>query len=157
MVRGAGCSFCRGKLHAANYDRKPRGGPEELDPEFSLRRSFCCAVDGCRRRHTPPSFRFLGRRVYLAAVFILAAAMQQGPTPVRVQPIRDRIGQSANAVSLAHLVANRVFSRVRSGKRPKERSGYLSGLLICREPCWISSTVTTFRIASIRSFGSWPL
>ena len=98
-VRAAGCSFCRGRLHAANYDRKPRGGPNELDPEYSLRLSFCCAVDGCRRRHAPPSFRFLGRRVYLAAVFILAAAMQQGPTPVRVGSIRDLIGVSARTLS----------------------------------------------------------
>jgi len=33
----------------------------------SWRFSFCCARDGCRTRKTPPSFRFLGRKVYLAA------------------------------------------------------------------------------------------
>ena len=54
-----GCLFCRGKLHRADYDRKPRGGPE-----WDYRYSFCCAQEGCRRRRTPESVRFMGRRVY---------------------------------------------------------------------------------------------
>ena len=32
---------------------------------------------------TPPSVRFLGRKVYLGAVVILISAMRQGPTPRR--------------------------------------------------------------------------
>jgi hypothetical protein len=33
----------------------------ERDRRFSFCCSFCCAVDGCRSRATPPSLRFLGQ------------------------------------------------------------------------------------------------
>jgi hypothetical protein len=41
-------------------------------------------VDGCRKRTTPPSLRFLGRRVYLATMVTLISAMQLGTTPSRL-------------------------------------------------------------------------
>lgn len=69
-ARAEGCPTCGGPLHAANYWRRPRGGPFAREIRFS----FCCAVDGCRRRRTPPSWRFLGRKVYLGAVVVLSAA-----------------------------------------------------------------------------------
>jgi hypothetical protein len=49
--------------------------------------SFCCDRDGCRKRTTPPSVRFLGRKIYLGAVVVLVAAMRQGPTPRRVDEL----------------------------------------------------------------------
>src|SRR2546425_6920801 len=61
QARREGCG-CGGKLHSARYPRKPRGAPEELQEEYSRRRSFCCAEEGCRKRTTPASFRFLSRR-----------------------------------------------------------------------------------------------
>jgi hypothetical protein len=67
-ARAGGCA-CGGPLHAARYRRKPRGGPRgELSAEYSWRESFCCAREECRKPTTPPSVRFLGRRVYVAAV-----------------------------------------------------------------------------------------
>src|SRR2546426_1825828 len=57
QARREGCG-CGGKLHSARYPRKPRGAPEELQEEYSRRRSFCCAEEGCRKRTTPASFRF---------------------------------------------------------------------------------------------------
>ena len=57
-----GCS-CGGRLHCANYPRKPRGGCENLPQSYDYRLSFCCDRDGCRKRTTPPSVRFLGRKV----------------------------------------------------------------------------------------------
>jgi hypothetical protein len=45
--------------------------------------SFCCAVDLCRKRTTPPSFWFLGRKVYLGAVVVLVSAMRQGAAAAR--------------------------------------------------------------------------
>jgi hypothetical protein len=68
----------------SSYDRKPRGGPAGLGQEYAERFSFCCAVDGCRTRATPPSLRFLGRHVYLATVVTLISAMQLGTTPSRL-------------------------------------------------------------------------
>ena len=68
---------CGGRLHAANYLRKPRGTVEQLPPPLCLRLSFCCDRDGCRKRVTPPSVRFLGRKVYLGAVVILISSLRQ--------------------------------------------------------------------------------
>jgi len=78
---------CGGRLHHADYPRKPRGGPRDLPPVYRSRISFCCERDGCRKRVTPPSARFLGRKVYLGAVVILVAAMRQGPSPRRVRDL----------------------------------------------------------------------
>jgi hypothetical protein len=45
-ARAAGCAFCGGILHSARYPRKPRGGLDDLGPEYTTRLSFCCAADG---------------------------------------------------------------------------------------------------------------
>lgn len=80
-ARAAGCG-CGGPLHSARYPRKPRGAvPGVLCQSYESRLSFCCAQ--CRRRTTPVSVRYLGRRVYLAAVVILASAMRCGLTTKR--------------------------------------------------------------------------
>lgn len=95
--RQDGCR-CGGRLHRANYRRKPRGGPRHLPEEYRYRLSFCCARDGCRKRVTPPSVRFLGRKVYLGAVVILVSAMRQGPTPRRVRELTDLFGVSRETI-----------------------------------------------------------
>jgi hypothetical protein len=72
-VRAQGCRHCGGRLHRGNYERKPRGGRIGMAGEaFRLRYSLCCGSEGCRKRSLPPSLRFLGRRVYLEAVVVLA-------------------------------------------------------------------------------------
>ena len=86
-TRGKGCPHCEGKLHSADYERKPRGGPR-----WDSRPSFCCAKEGCRRRRTPPSVRFLGRRVYAGFVVVLMAAMMHGLKPERVRWIQEKLG-----------------------------------------------------------------
>jgi hypothetical protein len=90
-TRRKACS-CGGRLHCANYPRSPRGGPYDLPDEYNHRFSFCCDRDGCRKRTTPPSVRFLGRKVYLGAVVILISAMRQGPTPRRVHELASLFG-----------------------------------------------------------------
>ena len=82
-----GCQTCAGVLHSARYKRKPRGGPKG-DTRFS----FCCATDGCRRRHTPPSVRFLGRRVYAGVVVVLVSALSHGLSEERVRRLREALG-----------------------------------------------------------------
>jgi hypothetical protein len=84
----AGCS-CGGVLHSANYPRKPRGVFSALDDSYAWRLSFCCAEDGCRRRRTPPSVRFLGRKVYLSVIVVLATALHHGLTAKRRQQLID--------------------------------------------------------------------
>ena len=88
-IRTQGCS-CGGRLHFANYLRKPRGTPIQLPKEQRLRLSFCCDRDGCRKRVTPPSVRFLGPKVFLGPIVILISAMRQGPTPRRVRELFAR-------------------------------------------------------------------
>jgi hypothetical protein len=96
-ARGKGCPACGGTLHSAAYWRKPRGGPD-LPAEHSLRLSFCCATDGCRRRMTPASLRFLGRRVYVATVVVLACVLRHGPTPTRMGRLRELVGVGRRTV-----------------------------------------------------------
>jgi hypothetical protein len=90
---------CGGRLHCANYLRKPRGTPLQLPEPQRLRLSFCCDRDGCRKRVTPPSVRFLGPKVYLGAVIILISAMRQGPTPRRVRELSARFGANRRTIA----------------------------------------------------------
>jgi hypothetical protein len=94
MTRRAGCGRCEGVLHKASYPRKPRGGPADLPAGYGMRASYCCAVDGCRTRATPPSVRFLGRRVYLGAVVVLASALQHGVSAFRARQLTELFGAS---------------------------------------------------------------
>ncbi len=97
-TRNKGCS-CGGRLHSANYLRKPRGTPVQLPEPQLLRLSFCCDRDGCRKRATPRSVRFLGRKVYLAAIVILVSAMRQGPTPRRVRELSIRFNADESTIA----------------------------------------------------------
>jgi hypothetical protein len=92
-ARAAGCSFCDGRLDVANYPRKPRGA-DDLGDDYARRLSFCCAVEGCRRRRTPPSVRFLGRKIYLGAVVVLTTALQHGPSKKSVTKLSALLGIS---------------------------------------------------------------
>jgi len=89
--RAAGCS-CGGVLHTAGFRRKPRGKPAGLDDRYDQRFSFCCAVRDCRRRATPPSLRFLGRKVYLATIVTLISAMRNGVTAARLRRLSVALG-----------------------------------------------------------------
>ena len=60
-------------MHRADYPRKPRG-IADLAEEDWWRFSFCCAE--CRRRTTPKSVRFLGRKVYAAVVVMVACLLR---------------------------------------------------------------------------------
>ena len=70
------CRHCEGPLYRGDHGRKPRGLPIALAAAaFERRFSLCCGREGCRRRAMPPSVRFLGRRVYVGAVVIMASAV----------------------------------------------------------------------------------
>lgn len=69
-----------------------------MGPEYEWRFSFCCAQEGCRRRATPPSVRYLGRRVYLGAVVVLVTALQAGITPARAQRLHALLGVSGRTL-----------------------------------------------------------
>jgi hypothetical protein len=89
------CRHCGGVLHRGNYGRKPRVAPGVVLPEgYWARHSLCCGTEGCRKRATPPSVRFLGRRVFLGAVVVLCSAMLQGITPWRLSRLAEALGAS---------------------------------------------------------------
>ena len=90
-VQSGGCLHCGGVLHSAGYPRKPRGLRSALDASYSIRLSFCCAREGCRRRNTPPSVRFLGRKVYLGVIVILVSALEQGLSPQRRRQLIEQL------------------------------------------------------------------
>jgi hypothetical protein len=43
--------------------------------------------------------RFLGRKVYLAAIVILVSAMRQGPNPRRVRELSARVGADESTIA----------------------------------------------------------
>lgn len=87
-ARAAGCA-CGGALHSAPYPRKPRGGPDGLGAEHCLRLSFCCSVEGCRKRVTPRSLRFLGRKVFFGVWVLLLPVLRDGPTRERLRRLEE--------------------------------------------------------------------
>lgn len=98
IARDSGCR-CGGVLHSASYERKPRGWVGEQPEGYDRRHSFCCARDGCRKRTTPPSVRFLGRKVYLAAVVVLVTALRHGVSDRRAAELRRLIGASRHTLA----------------------------------------------------------
>jgi hypothetical protein len=92
-VQAARCPGCGSRLDQANYPRKPRGGGVGGAGEsFDRRRSFCCCREGCRRRQTPASLMFLGRRVYLGVAVVMMAwrsvVTAAGPASVSRRTLR---------------------------------------------------------------------
>jgi hypothetical protein len=98
-ARVLGCWRCGRKLHVADYARKPRGVPAGLGERYHERLSFCCADRQCRKRRTPASLRFLGGKVYLAAVVVLVCAMRCGASPARMRRLHELVGVSRHTVA----------------------------------------------------------
>lgn len=104
-VRSGGCARCGGPLCVGHYERKPRGGriaEAGASDLFSQRFSWCCGREGCRKRATPPSVRFLGRKVYLEGAILIACT---------IVPL---IEQTAAAIREATGIAMRTIRRWQS-------------------------------------------
>ncbi len=108
-ARAAGCE-CGGVLHSARYGRTPRGATVALPEGYDRRDSFCCAEEGCRRRTTPASLRFLGRKVYLGAVVTLVTAMKHGVSGRRAAELRRAVGVSRETLARWRAWWAEVFS-----------------------------------------------
>jgi hypothetical protein len=88
-IKKTGCA-CGGKLHQANYPRSPLGIPSPLRSHYEERFGLCCNV--CRKRTTPPSVRFFGRRWYPAALLVLISALTLGINERRLNQVRHHFG-----------------------------------------------------------------
>jgi hypothetical protein len=95
QMRATPCA-CGGVLHQANYPRKPRACPQEVRHLFESRWSFCCSL--CRKRSTPPSVRFLGRRVYLGLIVVLVPQRRSTLSAAAIQ-LCDSLGVSARTIA----------------------------------------------------------
>lgn len=71
------CPYCNGPLYFANYLRKLRGARDGLPEEYFTRFSLCCGREGCRHRVTPPSCRFMDRKVYWHGVILIIVSTWQ--------------------------------------------------------------------------------
>jgi len=97
-ARRSSCPRCGGRLHWANYSRKPRGADLDLGEDYAQRFSLCCGTEGCRRRATPPSVRYLSRRVYLGVVVVLVTAMMHGVTARRAAQLSAELEVSRRTI-----------------------------------------------------------
>ena len=89
------CPYCNGPLHHSNYERKPRGGPDNIPDEYLIRFSFCCANEHCRRRCLPSSCLFMGRRVYWGCVILVVMSLKQNrPDGPSARKIKEMFGIS---------------------------------------------------------------
>jgi len=151
-AQASGCRHCAGRLDHADYPRKPRGGPATLSAAYEKRASFCCDEDDCRKRLTPASVRFLGRKVYLGAVVLVAGVLRQGPAPWRVSRLHALLGVSARTLARWHrwwrddLVQTAFWKAARSRfARPVEADDLPRDLLERFDGAAVAQVVATLR------------
>jgi len=115
QTRAAGCQHCSGRLHIADFPRKPRGLPAAVIEKYSRRLSFTCGR--CDSRATPPSVRFLGRRVYVAAVLMLSSP----PDSASARQLQCLLGISRRTVLRWRRWWTREFTRTRLWRSLRSR------------------------------------
>lgn len=100
QIRQAKCLFCGGTLHQSHFPRKPRGIPEGLPSDFHIRFSYCCSQDGCRKRLTPPSMRFLSRKVYCSSIIFLVFLFKAQTDELKVEYLNKILDTSLSIETL---------------------------------------------------------
>jgi hypothetical protein len=137
-AREKGCEFCGGILHQADYPRKPRGMVADIDKDDCRRFSFCCSGSNCRKRKTPTSLRFLGRRVYLGGIVVLISAMLSGISPGRLRRLQAICGADLRTLQRWRQWWIEIFPRTNEGRSlvarlaliKKSRTTFLPRLLL---------------------------
>jgi len=131
QVKHSGCLFCHGHLHQSHYPRKPRGVPEGTHSDYHIRFSYCCGKEGCRKRFTPPSMRFLSRKVYSSVVIFLVFLLKAKTDELKVEKLNLLLGTSLSVetvrrwrnfwvkeVSQSHTWKRAAFSHVMAQTLP---------------------------------------
>jgi hypothetical protein len=118
-ARRGGCPFDGGRLHRGDFERKPRGALGPLGRRARTRFSFCCANRECRKRVTPASVRFLGRRVYLGAAVVLLSTMRHGGTAKRQARLHELFGVSPRTVQRWRRWWRETFAKTRCWKETR--------------------------------------
>jgi hypothetical protein len=95
-VQALGCPKCAGPLDRNDHVRKPRGLPfQHFDPD-PRRLNLCCR--DCRAHNMPESVVYLGRRVYVGVVLVLASILVCGLTPRRLARVQADLGVASQTV-----------------------------------------------------------
>lgn len=94
QVKQTKCLFCHGNLHQSHYPRKPRGVPADTHADYAIRFSYCCGREGCRKRMTPPSMRFLSRKVYSSTIIFLVFLLKSKTDESKVEELNQLLGTS---------------------------------------------------------------
>jgi hypothetical protein len=68
--------------------------PEGTHSDYPIRFSYCCGTDGCRKRFTPPSMRFLSRKVYSSVVIFLVFLLKSKTDELKVEELNQLLGTS---------------------------------------------------------------
>jgi hypothetical protein len=84
------CPFCDKALHQANYPRSPNGMPADQREYYEIRFSFCCSE--CRKRITPESIRFFGRRWHPAPAHLLICFLKLKVTNKLLNQVQKHLG-----------------------------------------------------------------
>jgi len=92
------CQHCGGRLNRADFSRVGYGLPEGSDDDLKKRFSFCCRNDGCRKRFTPESLRFMYRRGYVMIIVLLLSAIVHGPSARRVARLAEEFKVSRQTI-----------------------------------------------------------
>jgi hypothetical protein len=103
----AGCPFCDGRLDRADYPRSPLGIPAQFRESYDERFSLCCVE--CRKRTTPPSVRFFGRRWYPAPVLVLISLLTLGINDYRLGQLKRHFGNKPKAYARPTLKSKSLF------------------------------------------------
>lgn len=145
--RAAGCPVCGGRLHCSTFIRKPRGWlGDDGPPEAAVRFSFCCARDGCRKRVTPRSVRFLGRKVFLCPAVVLVSALRNANGGAQ-RVLAELVGVSRRTVRRWHqwwtrtVIDTPFWKAARADVMPPVDTGRLPASLLERRTGDVRSAV----------------
>lgn len=90
------CPICGGQLDAAKYSRVINGIEEMPNKHELLVFSMCCRH--CRKRVTPPTLRFSGRKQHTKGVMLLAHVLKRGATQRRIIELSKLLGASERTI-----------------------------------------------------------
>ena len=121
QARRTGCA-CGGNRHSAQASRSARRAARRV---FEAAKLLLCRGETPEANNTA-SFRFLSRRVDVAAVVVLMTAPRHGATPGRLKQLRATVGVSRRTGgTMAGMVAGGIFAPfvLEMGERTNGRAG----------------------------------